>query len=198
MDIEAEPMGFPMSIQNAALPKTTQLGHEGVLDKPSIKASASNSAKSGRVSLLSPTPLSDKNSNSSQKILVTEKEICDESSIVGLPKQYPSEAHEITSPLKQNKEAFINNDSITNHQSPRKGNWKRIARAQGKQNQVINSDTQNIVGLSCSKRTNRLDFLEENEDEGKPLKKHCDSHHSTTHNISKRLVVVAKQHCREP
>ena len=83
MDTEAEPTGFPMSIQNAALPKTTQLGHEGVSNKPSVKASASNPAKSGQVSLLSPTPLSDKNSNSSQKILATGKEICDESSIVG-------------------------------------------------------------------------------------------------------------------
>ena len=83
MDTKAEPTGFPMSIQNAALPKTTQLGHKGVSNKPSVKASASNPAKSGQVSLLSPTPLSDKNSNSSQKNLATEKEICDESSIVG-------------------------------------------------------------------------------------------------------------------
>ena len=30
MDTKVEPTVFPMSIQNAALPKTTQLGHEGV------------------------------------------------------------------------------------------------------------------------------------------------------------------------
>uniref|UniRef100_A0A7N2LPC3 DUF4283 domain-containing protein n=1 Tax=Quercus lobata TaxID=97700 RepID=A0A7N2LPC3_QUELO len=47
MDTEVEPTGFPMSIQNAALPKNAQPGHEGVLDMPSVKASASNPAKGG-------------------------------------------------------------------------------------------------------------------------------------------------------
>uniref|UniRef100_A0A7N2QXN1 DUF4283 domain-containing protein n=1 Tax=Quercus lobata TaxID=97700 RepID=A0A7N2QXN1_QUELO len=47
MDTEVEPTGFPMSIQNAALPKNAQPGHEGVSDTPSVKASASNPTKGG-------------------------------------------------------------------------------------------------------------------------------------------------------
>lgn len=156
MDMEAEPTGFPMTIQNATHPKNTQPDHKGVSDTPS--SSASNPAKDGHVSLLSPTPLSDKSFSNPQKISIAGNEICDESSIVGLSKQYPSETHEVTSPLKQNKEALINNDTITDPQSPRKGNWKRIARTQGKQNQAVNSDTQKLVKLSDSKRINRLDF----------------------------------------
>ena len=44
-------------------------------------------------------PLSDKCSSEPQKVFVVGNEVCDESSIVGLPNQTPSEAHEITSPL---------------------------------------------------------------------------------------------------
>lgn len=198
MDTEAKPTGFPMAIQNPTHLKNTQPRLVGVSVTPLVKQSTSNPAKGGQVSLLSLTPLSDKSSNNPQKIFAVRNEVCDESSIMGLPKQSPSKTHEIISPLKQNKEPHINNETITDPQSPRKGNWKRIARAQGKQTQSINSDTQNLVGLSGSKRINRLDFLEENEDEGKSLKKHYDSHHSNTHDIIERSVVAAKQHRREP
>ena len=117
---------------------------------------------------------------------------------MGLTKQTPFEAHELTSPLKQLNQPPSNNESTTIPLSPRKGNWKRIARAQGKQTQTptTNPDTQNLVGLSGSKRVGRLYFSEENE--GKPLKKHYDSHHSNTHDTTERSAVVAKQHYQEP
>ena len=85
-------MGLPMTIQiqnqnqNHAHSKNTQPGHEGVLDKPSVKSSARNPVKGEKVSLLSPTPLSDKCSSEPQKVLTARNEVCDESSIVGLPK----------------------------------------------------------------------------------------------------------------
>ena len=133
MDMEAEQVELPRTIQiqnqNQAHPKNTQPGLGGVADKPSVKSLARNLAKDEKVSFLSPTPLSDKFSNESEKILVTGNEVCDESSIVGLPKQTPFEAHEITSPLKQLNEPPINNETTTVPLSPRKGNWKRIARA---------------------------------------------------------------------
>ena len=156
-------------------------------------------AKDEKVSLLSPTPLSDKCSNESEKILVTGNEICDESSIVGFPKQTPFEAHEITSPLKQLNEPPINNETTTVPLSRRKENWKRIARAQGKQTQTStsNPDSQNLMGLTGSKRVGKLVFSEE-ENECKPPKKLCDLHHSNTHDTTERSTVVAKQHHREP
>lgn len=140
--------------------------------------------------------LSYKCSNEPQKIPVAGNEVCDESSIVGLPKQPPSKAQEINSPLKQTNEPLINNETTTTPLSPRKGNWKRIAKAQGKKIQIINPDTQNLMGLSGFKRINKLDFSEENE--GKPMKKHCDSYYSNTHDTTEISAVAAKQHHWEP
>ena len=203
MDMEAEQVELPRTIQiqnqNQAHPKNMQPGLGGVVDKPSVKSSARNLAKDEKVSLLSPTPLSDKCSNESEKILVTGNEICDESSIVGFPKQTPFEAHEITSPLKQLNEPPINNETTTVPLSRRKENWKRIARAQGKQTQTStsNPDSQNLMGLTGSKRVGKLVFSEE-ENECKPPKKLCDLHHSNTHDTTERSAVAAKQHHREP
>lgn len=59
MDMEAEQVELPMTIQNHTYSKNTQLGHEGVSDKPSIKPLAESPAKGEKVSLLSPMPLSD-------------------------------------------------------------------------------------------------------------------------------------------
>ena len=53
------------------------------------------------------------------------------------------------------------------------------------------------MGLLGSKRVGKLVFLEE-ENEGKPPKKHCDSHHSNTYDTTERSAVAAKQHRREP
>ena len=203
MDMEAEQVELPRTIQiqnqNPTHPKNTQPGHGGVSAKPSVKSPARNPAKVDKVSLLSPTPLFEKCSNESQKILVTGKEVCDESSTVGLPKQTTFEAHEVTSPLKQINKPPISNETTTVPLSPRKGNWKRIARAQGKQTQTSTSspDSQNLMGLTGSKRVGKLVFLEE-ENKCKPPKKLCDSHHSNTHDTTKRSTVVAKQHRREP
>lgn len=46
---------------------------------------------------------------------------------------------------------------------PSKGNWKKISRDQGQQAQNPNTHTQNISGLSGSKRTGKLDFSDEDE-----------------------------------
>ena len=156
-------------------------------------------AKDEKVSLLSPAPLSNKCSNESEKILVTGNEVCDKSSIVVLPKQTPFKAHEITSPLKQLNEPPINNETTTVPLSPRKENWKRIARAQGKQTNTSNSNpvSQNVMGLTGSKRVGKLVFSEE-ENECKPLEKLRDSHQSNTYDTTKRSAVAAKQHRREP
>ena len=199
MDMEAEQVELPRTIQiqnqNQAHPKNTQPGLGGVADKPSAR----NLAKDENVSLLSPMPLSDKCSNESEKILVTGNEVCDESSIVGLPKQTPFEAHEITSALKQLNEPPINNETTTVPLSSRKGNWKRIARAQGKQTQTStsNPNSQNLMGLTGSKRVGKLVFSEE-ENECELSKKFCDLHHSNTHDTTERSAVAAKQHRREP
>ena len=144
-------------------------------------------------------PLSDKCSSEPQKVFVVGNEVCDESSIVGLPKQTPFEAHELTSPLKQLNEPPINNETTTIPLSPRKGNWKRIARAQGKQTHTSNSNpnSQIVMGLTGSKRVGKLVFSEE-ENECKPSKKFRDSHQSNTYDTIERSAVVAKQHRQEP
>ena len=205
MDMEAEKVDLPRTIQiqiqnqNQAHPKNTQPGPDGVADNPSVKSPARNPAKDEKVSHLSPTPISDKCSNDFQKIVVSGNEVCDESSIVGLTKQTPFKAHELTSPLKQLNQPPSNNEFTTIPLSPRKGNWKRIARAQGKQTNTSNSNpvSQNVMGLTGSKRVGKLVFSEE-ENECKPSKKLRDSHQSNTYDTTKRSAVAAKQHHREP
>ena len=52
---------------------------------------------------------------------------------------------------------------------PSKGNWKKIYKDQGQQAQNPNTHTQNVSGLSGSKRTGKLDFSD--KDEKRPHKK---------------------------
>ena len=112
---------------------------------------------------------------------------------MGLTKQTPFEAHELTSPLKQLNQLPSNNESTTIPLNPKKGNWKRIARAEGKQANTSNSNlvSQNVMGLTGSKRVSKLVFSEE-ENECKPSKKLRDSHQSNTYDTTKRSAVAAK------
>ena len=121
------------------------------------------------------------------------KEVGDESSIVGRPKLSPFEAHEVTSPLKSFKVPPISLETTNTSLSPKRGNWKRIARAQGKKTQNVDPQTQNMTGLSCSKRLGKLDFMD--EDEGMPQKKLHDSVHTNVYKNQERSAVAAKQHC---
>lgn len=195
LDMETEQIELPMPIQNNTRPENTQPGHGSGSDKPSIKPSAVNPETGGKVSFSSPSPLFYNCDSEAWKISVVGNEACDESSIVGLTKHPPPEAHEISNPLKQTNKPSKNNETTTGSLSPKKGNWKRFARAQGKQGQNNKSETQSLVGLSGSKRSNRLVFSEESK--GKPLKKQRDSLQDNTHNTTDRSAVTAMQHRRE-
>ena len=123
------------------------------------------------------------------------KEAGDESSVVGRPKLSPSEAHEVTSPLKAFKTSTSNLETTNTQLSPIRENWKRVARAQGKKLQNIDPHTQNVKELSGSKRPGRLDFMD--EDEGTPLKKLRDSTLTDAYNNQERSAVAAEQHRRK-
>ncbi|KAK9994434.1 hypothetical protein SO802_024137 [Lithocarpus litseifolius] len=72
MDMEQEQVGSPMTIQiqnqTLAHPKNMQQRQEGAAVKPSVKSPARNPAKGEKVSLSSPTPLSDKCTCEPQKV----------------------------------------------------------------------------------------------------------------------------------
>jgi len=78
---------------------------------------------------------------------------------------------------------------------PGKGNWKKISKDQGQQAQNPNTHTQNVSGLSGSKRTGKLDFSD--KDEKRPHKKLHDTPHTDANNTFDRPAMAAKHHCQE-
>ena len=153
---------------------------------------AKNPEKSDKVRPLSLEPFLDKHAFDPHKTCELEKEIEDESSIVGRPKHSPFEAHKVTSTLKAFKVPPISLETTNTPLSPKRGNWKRVARAQGKKPQNVNPQTQNVTGLLGSKRPGRLDFMDEYE--GTPQKKLCDSVHTDVYDNQERSTVAAEQH----
>ena len=130
---------------------------------------AENPTKSDKVHPLSLEPFSDKHTCDPHKNIETGMEVGDESFIVGRPKLPPSKVHEVTSPLKSIKEPLISLETTNTPLSPKRGNWKRVARTQGKKFQNVNPQTQNVAGLSSSKSIGKLDFMDKGE--GTPQKK---------------------------
>ena len=143
---------------------------------------AENPTKSDKVHPLSLEPFSDKHTCDPHKNIETGMEVGDESFIVGRPKLPPSKVHEVTSPLKSIKEPLISLETTNTPLSPKRGNWKRVARTQGKKFQNVNPQTQNVAGLSSSKSIGKLDFMYKGEvTPQKKKKKNHGSFHTDTH-----------------
>ena len=102
---------------------------------------------------------------------------------------HPLEAQKPTSPKKPLNKPSYTNEPINTPLSPRKGNLKRVARAQGRRTQNANMQTQSPVGLSGSKRAAMHECLDENV--SKPQKKQCESYQIEAQNILERSAVVA-------
>ena len=156
---------------------------------------AKNPEKSDNVCPLSLEPFPDKHAYDLHKTCESGKVVGDESFIVDRPKLSPSEAHEVISPLKSFKVPLISLETTNTPLRLKRGNWKRVARAQGKKSQNVDPQTQNVIGLSGSKRIGRLNFMD--EDEGTPKKKLRDLVHTDVYNNQERSAVAAKQHCRK-
>ena len=88
-----------------------------------------NQMKGKKVSSLNPVPQPRKHSFEFQKSLETRKEIGDESSTVGLPKQPLPEAQEVTSPLKPPKGAPHTSETSYTPRGPGKENWKKYCQS---------------------------------------------------------------------
>ena len=156
---------------------------------------AKNPKKSDNVCPLSLEPFPDKHAYNLHKTCESGKVVGDESSIVGRPKLSPSEAHKVTSPLKSFKVPPISLETTNTPLRLKRGKWKRGSRAQGKKSQNVDPQTQNVIGLSGSKRIGRLNFMD--EDEGMPKKKLRDLVHTDVYDNQERSAVAAKQHCQK-
>ena len=156
--------------------------------------STENQRKDDMVRPLSPTHSLEKHPRDPQKPVEAGKETEANPSIVGFH-MHPLEAQRPTSPKKP-----INNPSHTNEPtntslSPRRGNLKRVARAQGRRTQNTNMQKQSPTGLSGSKRVAIHDCLDENVN--KPQKKQRESCQTEAQNNLERSAVAATQHHQE-
>lgn len=163
MDMEAEQVGpsAPPSFSNSKI-----LNLNLRQDDTSIVQPAEKLEKVDKIHPLSLEPFPNKHACDFHKIYESGKDVVDEFSIVGRSKHSTIEAHEVTSPLKSFKKPPINLETTNTPLSPKRGNWKRIAEAQGKKSQDVDPQTQNVSRLSGIKRLGRLDFMD--EEEGKP------------------------------